>query len=109
MSLNRCEHDLLDYVQRNPDERHYWEHKVRRLIGEQPDGHAVATSLEGELRRYLEERAGVLARFREYAVVPGGRRTSLRNLADFLIRMWSPPKPAKAAKKPKTDGGGLNT
>jgi len=95
MSLNRCEQDLLDYVQRSPDERHYWEHKVRRVLGEQPDGHAAASTLEIELQRYLEERARVLARFREYAVEPGGRRTSLRNLADFLMRMWAPPKAAK--------------
>ena len=101
MSLNRCEQDLLDYVQRSPDERHYWEHKVRRVIGERPDGHAAATTLEMELQRYLEERARVLARFREYAVEPGERRMSLRNLADFLIRMWTLPKPAKTTKSEK--------
>jgi hypothetical protein len=95
MSLNRCEQQLFDYVQRNPEERHYWEQKVRGVAAAQADTHAASMSLDGELWRYLEERAGVVAQFREYG--PPSKRVSLRNLAEYLLRVWVAPKPA--AKK----------
>jgi hypothetical protein len=97
MSLNRCEQELFDYVQRNPDERHYWEQKVRALAAAQADAHALSMSLDGELWRYLEERARVVAGFREYGL-PGVKRVSLRNLAEYLLRVWVAPK-ASAAKR----------
>ncbi|ATC64924.1 hypothetical protein CMV30_13635 [Nibricoccus aquaticus] len=96
MSLNRCEQQLFDYVQRNPEERHYWEQKVRGLAAAQADAHALSMTLDGELWRYLEERARVVAEFRDHGA-PGAKRVSLRNLAEYLLRVWVEPK--AAAKK----------
>ena len=31
MSLNRCEQLIFDYLQRHPDERHYWQGKFQRV------------------------------------------------------------------------------
>ena len=53
MSLNRCEQMIFDYVQSHPEERHFWQDKVRDLAAGAPDEHAVAAELEGELWRYL--------------------------------------------------------
>lgn len=102
MSLNRSEQQLLDYVQRNPEERHYWQQKVRALAASRVDAHEASLVLDGELWRYLEERARVVPEFREYAVTVGKgavKRLSLRNLAEYLLRMWVAPKPP-ANKKP---------
>jgi hypothetical protein len=96
MSLNRCEQQLFDYVQRNPEERHYWEQKVRAVAAGEADTHVASVTLDGDLWRYVEERAQVVAEFRDY-VKKGSRRVSLRNLAEYLLRMWVAPKPA--AKK----------
>lgn len=101
MSLNRCEQQLFDYVQRNPDERHYWEQKVRGLAASPMDAHGVSMVLDGELWRYLEERARVVAEFRDYGV-HGAKRVSLRNLAEYLLRLWVAPKPV--AKKRVNEG-----
>lgn len=97
MSLNRCEQQLFDYVQRNPEERHYWEQKVRAVAAAQADAYGASLVLDGELWRYLEERARVVVEFRDYGA-PGAKRVSLRNLAEYLLRVWVAPKPA--AKKP---------
>ena len=97
MSLNRCEQQLFDYVQRNPEERHYWVQKVRGVAAGQVDPHAASMILDGELWRYLEERARVVAEFREYGMT-GSKRLSLRNLAEYLLRVWVAPKPP--LKKP---------
>ena len=91
MSLNRCEQQLFDYVQRNPEERHYWQQKVRG-VAVQADPYGAAVVLDGELWRYLEERARVVPEFREYAK-PETKRVSLRNLAEYLLRVWVEPKP----------------
>ena len=55
-------------------------------------------SLDGELWRYLEERARVVAGFREYGL-PGAKRVSLRNLAEYLVRVWVAPKPSAAMRR----------
>jgi hypothetical protein len=89
MSLNRCEQQLFDYMQRNRDERHYWEAKVRSLAAS-ADTAAATQAIEAELWQYLKERAEVIAEFREYR---GGKRLSLRNLAEYLQRLWIAPKP----------------
>ena len=45
-----------------------------------------------ELWRYLEERSAVASPFREIAQREGLSRTSLRNLAEYLLRLWAPVK-----------------
>jgi len=99
MSLNRTEQLLFDYVQKNPDERHHWQEKVRTLAKIEPSG-SIVTVLEGELWRYYEERSRVAAPFLEIARREGTRRISLRNLAEYLLRVWLPPPP----KRPTAGG-----
>jgi hypothetical protein len=101
MSLNRTEQLLFDYIQKNPDERQHWQEKVRTLAKIVPEERAAAT-LEGELWRYYEERSRVAAPFLEIARREGIRKISLRNLAEYLLRVWSPPRP----KRPSTGGNG---
>lgn len=100
MSLNRTEQLLFDYVQRNPDEKRHWQDKVRALSARAIDPHGAASTLDGELWRYLEERSAVAPPFRELAQREGLRRTSLRNLAEHLLRLWAPVK----AKQRDADG-----
>jgi len=93
MSLNRCEQRVFDYLQSHREERQFWQEKVRRSARAATDSHAVATRLEGELWRYYEERSAVAAPFREAARVEGLQRTSMRNLAELLLRLWAEPRP----------------
>ena len=98
MSLNRNEQMLHDYLQAQPDERRHWEGVVKHEAARAGDIHAAAFSLEGDLWRYYVERAGVTEPFRSAARHEGLARTSMRNLAELLLRRWAPP-PAK----PKSD------
>ena len=95
MSLNRCEQMIFDYVLGHPEERHFWQEKVRALAAGASDENAVAAELEGELWCYLEERSRVAEPFRSAAARENSRRTSLRNLAEHLLRMWAPPRPKR--------------
>jgi hypothetical protein len=90
MSLNRTEQLLFDYIQNRPEERQHWEANVRTLEKAAADRHAAAVTLEGQLWRYYEERSGVAAPFLEIARREGIRRISLRNLAEYLLHIWSP-------------------
>jgi hypothetical protein len=101
MSLNRSEQQVLAYIQRNPEERHYWEQKVRAVAVAEADVHAASLVLDAQLWGYVQERARVVAEFREYGPMPGSataKRISLRNLAEYLLRMWLPPKPLPRKK-----------
>ncbi|MSU24209.1 MAG: hypothetical protein EXS32_10355 [Opitutus sp.] len=102
MSLNRCEQRVFDYWQNHRDERQFWQEKVRGVAKTVPDEPAAVVRLEGELWRYYEERSAVAAPFREAAQLEGLRRTSMKNLAELLLRLWVEPRPAKkpAAAEP---------
>lgn len=99
MSLNRAEQMVFDYLEKNPDEKRHWQHKVAGVSARARDPHTAALELEGELWRYYEERAAVASPFRETAQREGLRRTSLRNLAEHLLRLWAPVK-----VKPRAEG-----
>lgn len=90
MSLNRNEQVVFDYLQGHAEERQYWQDKVRRLAANSSDLHTVAAQLDGDLRRYCAERSAVAVPFREMAVAGGLGRVSMRNLAEYLIRLWTP-------------------
>ena len=105
MSLNRFEQRIFDYWQGHRDERQFWQEKVRGLVKTLNDDHAVAARLDGELWRYYEERSGVVPVFKEAARHEGLRRTSMKNLAELVIRVWVEPRPKK--KKPAEDAGML--
>lgn len=95
MSLNRCEQHVFDYLERNRDERQFWHDKVRRMAKVAADEHAAAAQLASELWRYYEERGRVAAAFRESMPIGGLQKTSMRNLAELLLRLWVEPRPRK--------------
>ena len=98
MSLNLCEQRVFDHLQGRREEGQHWREKVRTLAKETGGGFALASRLEAELWRYYEERSAVAEPFRSAARREGLRRTSMRNLADLLVRLWTDPRP-----RPKTD------
>ena len=91
MSLNRAEQLVFDYLQTQPDELRHWQGVVRRETAHEADWHAAATWLEGELWRYYTERATVTEPFRSTVRREGLRRTSMKNLAELMIRLWVAP------------------
>jgi hypothetical protein len=100
MSLNRSEQRLFDYVQAHPEERHHWEAKVRNIDAAMRDPHAAANRLESELWRYYQERNSVVPALREVALREGMQKTSMKNLAEYLLRLWAPPRIKKPAAPP---------
>lgn len=95
VSLNRSEQRLFDYIDANRDERHFWEQKVRRIEADLKDHVRVCQALELEIWRYYVERSGVVPVLREVAAREGLKRTSMRNLADYMLLIWGVPKPPK--------------
>ena len=93
MSLNRAEQRLFDYIQGNPEERQYWQTKVQTIAAGAGDIHAAASGLKSELWRYHEERSAVVPAFGDPAVRGTGGRTSMKNLAEHLLRLWVAPRP----------------
>lgn len=104
MSLNSSEQMVFDYVQSNPEERHYWLAKVQKTAAAAPDDHAAASRLELELWQYFEERSQVAEPFRSAARRVGVRRTSMRNLAEHLLRLWVEPRPKKRPSREASGG-----
>ena len=105
MSLNRIEQALFDYIRTHPEERQYFHHKVQNIVGGSDGYPAAAARIDSELRRYCDERRAVVPSFLGGELPPGPNRTSMRNLAEFLIRQWTEPKP----RKPAQEGEGLRT
>jgi len=102
MSLNRCEQRIFDYLQIHADERHFWQHKVRGIAKKAENDHVAAVQLAPELWRYYMERSEVATTFKEAARTEGLERTSMKNLAELLLRLWVEPRPKK---KPAAEGG----
>jgi hypothetical protein len=100
MSLNRCEQAIQDYIGRHPDERQYIHDKVRTLASGAHDMPGAVSRIDSELWRYYVERSAVVPAFKEAARLYGLKRTSMKNLAELLIRLWTDPKP----KKPPQEG-----
>ncbi len=84
---------MFDYVEKHPEERQYWLYKVRGLADLCATAHDAATRLEGQLWMYYIERAGVIPAFKEFRKAQCGARTSMKNLAEYLLRSWTTPKP----------------
>jgi hypothetical protein len=107
MSLNRTEQMIHDYLLSRTEELRYWQDRVRREAKQSEDPHAAAASLERGLWAYYEERAAVAEPFRSVVRREGLRRTSLRNLAELLLRLWAPPPaPKNAAPPPRREWDG---
>jgi hypothetical protein len=97
MSLNRSEQMLFDYVQGQSEERQYWQDKVRAIVSRSADIPIAVALLDSELWRYYVERSEVAPVFVAAARAHGLKRTSMKNLAEHLVRLWTEPRP----KKPK--------
>jgi hypothetical protein len=95
MSLNRSEQMLFDYVQGQVEERHHWQHKVRGIVAQSAEIAAAVSRIDAELWRYYLERSEVTPVFVEAARSHGLRRTSMKNLAELLVRLWTEPRPKK--------------
>jgi hypothetical protein len=93
MSLNRCEQRVFDYLQSHRDERHFWQDKFQTVSKAVADKHAAADRLANELWRYYEERSAVASPFKEAVRSEGLKRTSMKNLAELLLRLWVEPRP----------------
>jgi hypothetical protein len=97
MSLNRSEQRVFDYLHSHKDERHYWQGKFQRLAKALDDERVAIERLEPELWRYYLERSSVASPFKEMAAIEGSQRTSMKNLAELLMRLWTEPRPKKKA------------
>lgn len=95
MSLNRSEQRVFDYLQGHPEERQYWIGKVQSVCRSHQDDFAAVARLAADLWRYYEERSAVASPFREAARSEGLKRTSMKNLAELLVRLWVEPRPKK--------------
>ncbi len=104
MSLNRTEQLVSDYVEQHPDEKNYWMEKVRSVAAREQDEHIAAARLADELWSYVEERSAVAAPFRDHAHREGLRRTSMRNLAEYWMRLWVAAKPKRAVARKDFSG-----
>ncbi len=95
VSLNRTEHTLFAYLEGHAEERQFWQAKVRELMSTSRDGAAIARALAGELRRYAGERGSVGAIPAQVMDDKGLAHSSFLNLAEYLMRIWGPPRPAR--------------
>ena len=100
MSLNRSEQRVFDYLQRHQDERHYWQGKFQQIVRNAVDERLAIDFLEAELWRYYVERSSAVRSFREAAAAEGLARTSMKNLAELLLRLWIEPRPKKKPGEP---------
>jgi len=90
VSLNRCEESLLRYVCDQADEKRHWTERVLRCERAGASRESCIADLERELRAYAAERGRADAALGEAF---GAGRVSLRNLAEYLLTMWTPPRP----------------
>ena len=97
MSLNRSEQLLYDYVQGHKDERQHLQHKVRGIVAASAEVHGAVARIDAELWRYYEERSAVAPAFVAAVHAYGLKRTSMKNLAELLVRLWTEPKPRNPA------------
>ena len=91
MSLNSCEQRVFDYLELKPEERNYWFEKVRHLTVKSVSKEASIQRLDSDLWNYYVERCNVVSQFKEAARLEGLNRTSMRNLAELLTRVWVEP------------------
>jgi hypothetical protein len=97
VSLNRSEQILYDYVLGHKDERQHLQDKVRAIVTRSAGAHLAVALIDAELWRYFEERSAVAPVFVAAARAHGLKRTSMKNLAELLVRLWTEPRPRKPA------------
>ena len=97
MSLNRFEQAVFDYLQSHPDELRHWENKV---AGRAARGGLSPVTLADELGDYVHERGNYTEPFRGWRERGGVPRSSLLNLAEYLLRIWGPVAPKRKPPAP---------
>jgi hypothetical protein len=97
VSLNRTEQMIFDYLQGHAEERQYWQTKVQSIAAAVVDPHVAAHRLEAEFWQYYKERSAVVPVFRDAVAREGLARTSMKNLAEYVLRLWVAPRPKKPA------------
>lgn len=103
MSLNSQEQRIYEHLQNQPEEWRFWLDKVRTVAAGSDAHSSAASALERELWRYYVERCSAVASFRKAAQKDGLGRTSMLNLAEYLLRLWTEPKP-KRKSEPDSSG-----
>jgi hypothetical protein len=93
MSLNRCEQTFFNYLSQRAEERQYWQEKVRRLAASDDINHYRIMALERDLWANFVERSQIDPGLRLWVQTHGPARTSMRNLAEHLVRLWVPRRP----------------
>jgi hypothetical protein len=91
VSLNRCEDALLAYLRAHPDEERFWHGRVNACDRAEGSRESRAAGLERELRAYAAERGRADPSLREAL---GAGTVRLRNLAEYLLAAWTPPRVA---------------
>lgn len=99
MSLNRYEQAVFDYWEKQPEERRHWQAKVVAAARLTEEPGVVARALERELWDYFVERSEHVRSLRDLHA-GGVRRVSLLNLADYVLRLWGPPRKPKNPTPP---------
>jgi len=102
MSLNRSEQLLYDYIQQHREERQFWQDKVQAIVIGSAELPSASARLDSELWRYFGERSSVVPSFASAVHGLGHKRLSMKNLAEFLIRVWTEAKPRKPAAQDST-------
>ena len=95
MSLNRAEQINHDYILSHVEEKRYWVEKVTAFAMAERDVFLAVEKLDAELWYYFCERANVEAVFRDFMQQAGSHRTSMKNLAEYFVRVWTTARPKK--------------
>jgi hypothetical protein len=108
MSLNRSEQILYDYIRRHPEERQYIHDKVQGICAGSSSPEGASSRIDSELWRYYEERSSFVPGLSEAAGPPGPRRISMKNLAEYLVRIWTEPRPRRQPRDGESGSAGGN-
>jgi hypothetical protein len=100
---------MFDYLESNRDERQFWRQKVQTIVAGAETEAAGLCRLEGELWRYYAERSAVASPFKEAVPHEGLHRTSMRTLAELLVRLWTEPRARKRPAGPADPAGAENS
>jgi len=95
MSLNRYESMLYGYLENHPDEKRYWQGRVRDVAARKMSRDQAARDLDSMFWDYFEERSRHQSPFREVATHENMQKISMLSLSEYLLRMWAPPPPKK--------------
>ena len=88
MSLNRYEQLLYDYIDRNDEEKRFWEGRVVEIGCQGGRLEGLVLGLNDQLWDYFEERARFDPVLRDLRFHDGEPKISMLNLSEYLLRMW---------------------